>query len=1037
MKFINFGLLLIIFTRAKAEQYCSSESLGYPCCPFGTKSIYTDEFGDWAMIGDAWCIIDKCWASEYGYSCCEEGIEGNYFDKYGVWYVENDEIKCGVPNGNCWSSELGYTCCEEGVESNFFDKYGEWYVENGHKKCAIPERQCWSAEFGYPCCEGDEKANLFDEFGDWYAEDGQKVCGTQNGECWGRYHEIGRISCCDPSIKDNLIADENGEWFFMNDSEYCVIRDSKANWNDRASVKETQKDWEAFKVKWDTDYKLNYERLSVFVGEDESYVNFGWYSTTNTLPVICWGTTETLEDCTEYSGTITEHYQLKGQQYYSNKVTVPNLKPNSVYYYQRKLNGQWEEEVIEFKTQDPENFKFIFVGDPQIGGSHNRVSRSPKKRYNIAEGVRNDAYNWNVTVYNSFEYTKNPSIFISLGDQVETMASERTEPFFLEQESEYSAFLLPHLLKTLPTATLVGNHDCHTNNYRHHFNTPNSYTAIPNINPPGYNYYFKYNNALVVALESNWSFEEDYLNVIEEAVSKYPDTDWRIAMFHHNAYGNGSMHSQDPENINLRKILTPVLDRLNFSLVLNAHDHVYTASKFITYSSDSRRNGYDVSPIEQGKAYYNPEGTLYITSNCSTASKLNGFLYEEFDYVNFYNQTFSSTFGVMDFQKTEQELRLTVTILEAEGYRVVDGPYIIVKTRDDSGHGGEEKCWAEALGYPCCTLATTAVIYVDESGPWGVEEDQWCGIEKEEEEEEPKETTATTTATTTTVTTPTTPITSTSTTTISTSVSVNTSTNATITTTTTTTTMITETPVLSPECWAEALGYPCCRLATTAVIYVDESGPWGIEEDQWCGIEKKEEEVEEPKETTTTTSATTITVTTPITSTSTTTISTSVSVNTSTIATTITTTTTTTTMITETPVLSPECWAEALGYPCCTLATTAVIYVDESGPWGVEEDQWCGIEKEEEEVEPKETTTTTTAATTITTTTTMSTTPITTTSTLSASTTTVSPEPMNCAPDYGQCGGEGYEGASCCAHPEFRCVRYNESYHQCVPQTYH
>jgi len=24
--------------------------------------------------------------------------------------------------------------------------------------------------------------------------------------------EIGRISCCDPSIKNDIIADENGEW---------------------------------------------------------------------------------------------------------------------------------------------------------------------------------------------------------------------------------------------------------------------------------------------------------------------------------------------------------------------------------------------------------------------------------------------------------------------------------------------------------------------------------------------------------------------------------------------------------------------------------------------------------------------------------------------------------------------------------------------------------------------------------------------------------------------------------------------------------
>jgi len=30
------------------------------------------------------------------------------------------------------------------------------------------------------------------------------------------------------------------------------------------------------------------------------------------------------------------------------------------------------------------------------------------------------------------------------------------------------------------------------------------------------------------------------------------------------------------------------------------------------------------------------------------------------------------------------------------------------------------------------------------------------------------------------------------------------------------------------ECWSEAQGYPCCQK-TKEVVYIDESGEWGIE----------------------------------------------------------------------------------------------------------------------------------------------------------------------------------------------------------------
>ncbi|KAL6604760.1 cellulose or protein binding domain-containing protein, partial [Neocallimastix sp. 'constans'] len=74
--------------------------------------------------------------------------------------------------------------------------------------------------------------------------------------------------------------------------------------------------------------------------------------------------------------------------------------------------------------------------------------------------------------------------------------------------------------------------------------------------------------------------------------------------------------------------------------------------------------------------------------------------------------------------------------------------------------------------------------------------------------------------------------------------------------------------------------YPCCKGNT--VIYTDEQGAWGIENDNWCGIESS-----------------------------------------------------------STPSSSASCWAKSLGYNCCSHCS--VSYTDENGKWGVENNVWCGI----------------------------------------------------------------------------------------------
>jgi len=118
-------------------------------------------------------------------------------------------------------------------------------------------------------------------------------------------------------------------------------------------------------------------------------------------------------------------------------------------------------------------------------------------------------------------------------------------------------------------------------------------------------------------------------------------------------------------------------------------------------------------------------------------------------------------------------------------------------------------------GYSCCKGCT--VVFEDGSGKWGVENNQWCGIDS--------------------------------------------SCNS------------------SDDCWAAAEGFKCCSPGVTTVL-TDSKGSWGIENNEWCGIIDKK-------------------------------------------------------------VDDGSCWATAEGFGCCSGCEA--IYSENNKKWGYENGNWCGI----------------------------------------------------------------------------------------------
>ena len=333
--------------------------------------------------------------------------------------------------------------------------------------------------------------------------------------------------------------------------------------------------WEAWSEEWET-IKDDWTQVSMSPGSDETQMNFAWYSKEGEPAGFVYGTNSDLSG--GQSAEITQTAAQTG--YVSNKVTLEGLQPGTTYYYQ--VEGK---EIESFTTDDDtSSFSFVFVGDPQIGSSNEEKAKTPediqKPTFLTAqsEAVRNDTFNWNYTLERAYAKTGNTASFIlSSGDQIQTNA-EKVEDGTVS-EMEYAGYLSPDIMKSVPVATTVGNHDADNANYTYHFNTAN----LSGLGDNGYvggDYYFTYGGALFIILNTQDTNVSEHKQFIEQTVAENPDCKWRIVTLHQDIYGSAE-HSNEPEITNLRYSLVPIFEENDVDLVLTGHDHAYSRTKML------------------------------------------------------------------------------------------------------------------------------------------------------------------------------------------------------------------------------------------------------------------------------------------------------------------------------------------------------------------------------------------------------------------------------------------------------------------------
>lgn len=378
-------------------------------------------------------------------------------------------------------------------------------------------------------------------------------------------------------------------------------------------------------------------RIILTPGKTAKDLGFAWYSQKKGEPAVKIGKKEDLSDAQEFKGPATEINRSNQKNTYkaSNKVTVEGLfEENTTYYYSYTddvKNPNWSE-VQSYTTKKTTNFQTILVGDPQIGASGSQ-GQGTADDINIAV----DTFNWNKTLEQAKITAPNASFILSAGDQIDYAGTDSSDGKNV-RESEYAGFTYPALLRMLPLATTIGNHESKGTDYKYHYNNPNSEDGLGSTNS-GSDYYFSYGNVLFISLNSNNRNTVEHRELLKKAVESNPDAKWKVVMFHHDIYGSGQPHS-DTDGANLRALFAPLMDEFGIDMCLTGHDHSYARSYLM---ADGTAIQYDDSVA------INPEGTLYIAAGSASGSKFYKLATTKQYYIAERSNTQIPTFSTIDF----------------------------------------------------------------------------------------------------------------------------------------------------------------------------------------------------------------------------------------------------------------------------------------------------------------------------------------------------------------------------------------------------
>lgn len=345
------------------------------------------------------------------------------------------------------------------------------------------------------------------------------------------------------------------------------------------------------------------------VGSDESSRNLAWYVPGDADQKVVLEETKFLK-AGEFSkkAAVIDAAETKNwvgtTSAYNARATLSNLQPNSSYTYKVGSEGAWSPSYT-FETGNRGNgqpYSFLFFGDPQIGSSGDPVA---------------DGKGWAATLAYTQEHDGDAELLVSGGDQVETANNEVHWDNFAD---------VSDVLKQVPWASTIGNHESGGQAILQHNNTPNtdnSAAFYPGGNTgtaAGGDYWFTYKDTLFIDINSNaYNNGSDPAHVVyvKDVIEQHgAGAKWTVLVYHHSIYSPAA-HANDGDNKVRREDFTTAFSDLGVDLVLQGHDHSYSRSYEI-------KNGEKANAAEtpdQNTVDLGPGGVIYVTANSASGSK--------------------------------------------------------------------------------------------------------------------------------------------------------------------------------------------------------------------------------------------------------------------------------------------------------------------------------------------------------------------------------------------------------------------------------
>ena len=233
-------------------------------------------------------------------------------------------------------------------------------------------------------------------------------------------------------------------------------------------------------------------------------------------------------------------------------VLLTNLSPNTKYIYRITDGTKVYSGVYKFETGSlsDDEFSFLFITDPQ---------------YYDEDGAQ---------IFNKFveRHITNDDIKFTLitGDISDKGGNS----------SYWDMFYTKSSIQKIPFAATVGNHDYYDSKTTRTDNFIfNHFFYNPQIGPEhvkGSSYYFVYNNALFIMLDSEEKYNTEEQKQWVRDVCASVDCSYIIVGCHKSAYAAGPYVSLGKTFI---KEWGPVFDDCQVDIVLSGHDHVFTRTK--------------------------------------------------------------------------------------------------------------------------------------------------------------------------------------------------------------------------------------------------------------------------------------------------------------------------------------------------------------------------------------------------------------------------------------------------------------------------